>query len=287
MRLSPAVVLSAFVFAACGGGGGTDSPTVTTLALSPGSIDTLFSRGQTVQLTVQAKDAGGNVINRPSLSYNTGNANVATVSNTGLITAQGNGKTNITVASGSVSQAVEVNVRRKIVTITVSPSSRTLAPAATQALTVRAFDAQNNEVTGAGVPTFGSSNTGVATVNGTGTVTAVALGDATITATLVTVDGTRTATSAITVSNQTAPNAATVALGAQSFDPSIVDITAGGQVTWTNGSGVQHNVTFVASTIADIGNHTTGSNARTFPSAGTFDYQCTLHAGMTGSVIVH
>ena len=289
MRLSPAVVLSAFVIAACGGGGGgTDSPTVTTLALSPGSIDTLFSRGQTVQLTVQAKDAGGNIINRPSLSYSTGNQNVATVSNTGLITAQGNGKTNITVASGSVNQSVEVNVRRKVASITVTPSTRTLAPAGTQPLTVRAFDALNNEIASAGTATFGSSNTNVATVSGIGTVTAVAVGDATITATLVTVDGTRTATSAITVSNQSFPAQAAVTLTPSSFDPSIVDITAGGQVTWTNNSGnTLHNVTFASGTITDIGNHTSGSNSRTFPAAGTFNYQCTLHAGMTGSVIVH
>src|SRR5687767_11577782 len=119
MRLSHVVVISAFAVAACGGGGngGTDPPVVATLALSPGVIDTLFSRGLTVQLNVQAKDAGGNVVSNPSLSFNTGNANVATVTTSGLITGQGNGKTNITVSSGSVSQSVEVVVRRKVTSI--------------------------------------------------------------------------------------------------------------------------------------------------------------------------
>src|SRR5687768_8255717 len=148
MRLSHVVVISAFVVAACGGGGngGTDPPVVATLALSPGVIDTLFSRGMTVQLNVQAKDAAGNVINSPSLSFNTGNTGVATVSTAGLITSQGDGKTNITVASGSASQAVEVVVRRKVASITLTPATRTLAPNQTQTLTVRAFDALNNEI---------------------------------------------------------------------------------------------------------------------------------------------
>jgi len=288
MRLSASVVLCAFTVVACGGGGGgTDAPVVASLSLFPTTFDTLFSRGATAQLSVQAKDAGGNVINRPSLSFTSANNGIATVSSTGLITAQGNGKTNITVASGSVSEAVEINVRRKVTSITVTPSTRTLPPGQTQGLTVRAFDAGNNEVTGAGTPTFQSSNTSVATVSGAGTVNAVAVGDAIITATLVTVDGTRTATSAITVSNQTFPNAATVVLGASFFDPSTVDILAGGQVTWNNTSGVLHNVTFASGSIADIGQHTNGQNTRTFTNAGTYNYQCTLHAGMVGSVVVH
>jgi plastocyanin len=262
---------------------------VATLALSPGVIDTLFSRGLTVQLSVQAKDGGGNVINSPSLSFTSGNQGIATVTSAGLITAQGNGKTNITVASGSVSKSVEVNVRRKVASITVTPASATIPPSQTQALSVRAFDGLNAEITGAPVPTFGSSNEAFATVNAAGLVTAVALGSATITATMVTVDGTRTATSVITVSNQNFPSFADVTLTvSNTFTPQVVNISVGGSVTWTNNSSLTlHNVTFATLATNNIPSHTSGSNTRTFNTAGTFDYECTLHGGMTGTVIVH
>ena len=211
MRLSRAVVIGVFALAGCGGGGGgTDAPVVATLDLSPAQIDSLFSRGLTVQLTTQAKDAAGNIISRPSLTYSTGNQSVATVTSGGLITAQGDGKTNITVASGSVNDAVEVKVRRKIMTISVTPGTRTLAPAQTQLLTVQALDALANVVSGAPTATFASSSDATATVDGGGTVTAVANGTATITATMVTVARTRTATSTITVATQSFPSAATV-----------------------------------------------------------------------------
>jgi plastocyanin len=288
MRPFHAVVLCAVVATACGGGGGgTESPVVASLAISPGVIDSLFSRGLTVQLSVQAKDAAGNVINNAPLSFNSSSQSVATVSTSGLITAQGDGKANITVTSGTASKAVEVNVRRKVNSITVTPATRTVAPAGTQALVVRAFDAQNNEIASAGTPTFVSSNNAAATVNGAGVVTAVAAGTSTITATLVTVDGTRTATSVITVGAVTFPNTAAVTLGASSFDPNSVDIAQGGSVTWTNSSGQLHNIMFAAASIADVNDHSSGSNTRTFTSAGTFSYQCNIHAGMTGSVIVH
>ena len=290
MRLSRAAVICAFLAVACGGGGGdggTDPPVVATLALSPGVIDTLFSRGLTVQLIVQAKDGGGNVISNPALSFSSGSATIATVSQTGLITAQGTGKTNITVASGSVSKSVEVVVRRKVASITVTPATRTLSPNQTQVLTVVALDALSNPITGAPTPTFGSSNTAVATVDGVGTVTAVDVGTATITATVVTVDGTRTATSEITVSVQTFPTTATVTLGLSSFSPQTVDIAVNGTVTWNNTSAQLHNVMFAAATIADILDHTSGSNARTFSAVGTFGYECLHHTGMTGTVIVH
>ena len=289
MRSFRTVVLCALLAGGCGGGGGggTESPVVASLAVSPGVPDTLFSRGATVQLSVQAKDGAGNVIGNPALSFTSGNTGIATVSASGLISAQGNGKTDVAVASGSVTKSVEVVVRRKVASITVTPATRTLTPSGTQVLVVRAFDALNAEIAGGVTPTFASSNTGVATVSGTGTVTAVGIGTATITATAVTVDGTRTATAEITVGIQSFPAAADVALLGASFDPDAVHIAANGSVTWTNNSGQTHNVTFAAAGIPTIPAHSSGSSSRTFTTAGNYAYQCTLHAGMTGTVIVH
>jgi plastocyanin len=81
---------------------------------------------------------------------------------------------------------------------------------------------------------------------------------------------------------------ATVTLGGSSFVPSSVSITRNGTVTWNNTSGITHNVTFAATTGApsNIGDHSSGSNQRTFGTAGTFNYSCTLHGGMSGSVAV-
>jgi plastocyanin len=290
MRPSRALVLCAFLTAACGGGGGggTDAPVVASIALSPGAFDTLFARGATAQLTVQAKDAAGNIINRPSLSFTSGNQGIATVSSTGLITAQGNGKTSISVSSGSVSQSIDVVVRRKVASITVSPPTRSLAPTQTQLLTVRALDPLGVEIVNGVTPTFVSSNTSAATVDGNGLVTAVANGTSNITVTAVTVDGTRTATAQISVVTQTFPAAANVTLTAGSFEPDVVDIIRGGSVTWTNNSGgTLHNVTFATLTANNISAHTSGSSTRSFDNAGTFNYQCTLHPGMNGSVVVH
>jgi plastocyanin len=290
MRLSSLAGTCALLTAACGGGGGggTDAPVVATIALSPGVIDTLFSRGLTVRLIVQAKDAGGNIIGNPSLSFSSGNQGIATVSPAGVITAQGTGKTTITVASGSASQSVEVVVRRKVASITVTPSTRTMAPSQTQLLTVRAFDGLNNEITGAATPTFGSSSDASATVDASGTVTAVAIGSATITATVTTVDGTRTATSVITVNIQTFPNTADVTISNNSFTPSTVEIALNGSVTWNNTANASHNVTFATLAGHDIPTHIAGSNTRTFATAGAFAYECTIHgSAMSGTIIVH
>jgi plastocyanin len=72
-----------------------------------------------------------------------------------------------------------------------------------------------------------------------------------------------------------------------SFIPSAVILTRGGTVTWSNTSGVAHNVTFTtAGAPANIPNLLTGNATRTFPNAGTFGYRCTNHAGMEGEVTV-
>lgn len=72
------------------------------------------------------------------------------------------------------------------------------------------------------------------------------------------------------------------------FNPAGVTVARAGTVTWTNNTGVLHNVTFAPATGAptNVQSFATGSTVRSFATAGTFSYQCTNHAGMTGQVIV-
>jgi plastocyanin len=81
---------------------------------------------------------------------------------------------------------------------------------------------------------------------------------------------------------------ATVTLGAASFNPASVPLLVTGTVTFTNNSGIVHNVTFAPATgaPANIADHASGSNQRTFNTTGTFDFECTLHANMNGQVVV-
>lgn len=70
-----------------------------------------------------------------------------------------------------------------------------------------------------------------------------------------------------------------------SFSPGSVTINVGGTVTWTNKDVIAHTTT------ATGGGWNAPLNAgatfsRVFPTAGTFDYKCTIHPAMTGSVIV-
>lgn len=73
-----------------------------------------------------------------------------------------------------------------------------------------------------------------------------------------------------------------------SFSPSSATIAVTGTVTWSNGTGVDHNVNFASATGAplDIPNFSSGSQSRTFSTTGTFSYVCTNHAGMSGQIIV-
>ena len=75
-----------------------------------------------------------------------------------------------------------------------------------------------------------------------------------------------------------------------SFSPANAMVSVGGSVTWEWQPGsLPHNVTFAAvvGAPAGIGNRTSGSEARTFNTAGTFNYQCTNHIGMNGTVTVN
>ena len=271
------------IIVACGGGGTDPGPVVANMTLSPATIDSFHSAGLTQQLTVSATDADGAPISNPRVDFSTQNVAVATVSPTGLITIVGNGTTDIRATAGSVVRSVSVKVRRKVTRITLTPASTTVGVSQTRSLTLAGFDANDRAITGL-TAGFQSDNTSFVTVGGTGVVTGVALGAARVTATVTTVDGTFTAASDVTV--VTFPNTATVFLRAATFDPNVVDIIAGGTVNFSNTSGVEHNINF-SSQVANVLNHLSGTNSRTFNTPGTVTYSCNLHAGMDGSVIIH
>ena len=79
----------------------------------------------------------------------------------------------------------------------------------------------------------------------------------------------------------------TVSMVDYAFEPSAIEITVGGSVTWVNnGPDEPHTAT------ADDGSFDTGelavgaSSTGGFDQAGSFSYLCSLHPGMTGTVTV-
>lgn len=73
------------------------------------------------------------------------------------------------------------------------------------------------------------------------------------------------------------------------FTPRTVNLTVGGTVTFEFGA-VDHNLYFdnaPAGAPANITAPTSNTSlTRTFGTAGRFDYNCHLHPGMTGTIVV-
>jgi plastocyanin len=176
--------------------------------------------------------------------------------------------------------------RGVLTTVEVTPATATLftvAPGNAVKLTVVAKD-QNGQ-TMVGTPSFSSDNATIADVSNAGTITAVAAGTAQITAS-VTIDGvTKFGTNTVTA--QVAPLNVTVSAPGYVFQPTTVDVRAGGTVTWTFQS-TPHQVDFTTpGAPADIPEFQNGSVSRTFPiGSSSLQYQCS-GPGMSGFVRVH
>jgi uncharacterized protein YjdB len=166
---------------------------VASIELKPGT-QTLVE-GQTAQLQAQPLDADGNPLVGRVILWFTNNASVATVTASGLVSAQAQGSAIITATTEgkSATTAVTVNPRAPNAVI-VTPAQLLLQEGNTAPLTVQVLDG-----TGVAIPnsvvTFTTSDAAIATVSSAGVVSGIAPGEATISAT----SGGKTGTAIVTV----------------------------------------------------------------------------------------
>lgn len=164
------------------------------VSVSPGSL--MIDNGQTS--TIVASVSPVNATNK-AVVWSSDNTSVATVNSNGVVTAVSPGSAQITVTTtdgGFTAIAmITVNAAAPVSAtgVSVSPSSRTISVGQSSQLTATVLpsNASNKNVT------WSSSNSSVATVSSNGTVNAISQGSASITVT--TVDGSFTASSAVTV----------------------------------------------------------------------------------------
>ena len=213
---------SATITATAGSASGSATVTVaqevSAVAVAPAET-TIAALGDTLRLTAEALDANGNAVAGSEFSWESGDAAVATVDASGLVTAVANGDATITATSGSVSGNATVTVAQEASTVTVTPTEASIAALGdTLRLAAEALDANGNAVAGSEF-SWESSDAAVATVDASGLVRGAGEGTATITATAGDVSG----TSEITVVNP--DRAALVALYNATDGPKWVDNT--------------------------------------------------------------
>jgi uncharacterized protein YjdB len=154
---------------------------VASVSVTPAAASVLT--GQTVQLAATPKDANGNPLGGRVVTWSSDNTTIATVSASGLVTANAVGSATITATSEGQSGASAITVSTvPVASVAVSPATASLSVGQTALLTATPKDANGNPLTGRAV-TWSTDNGSVATVSGTGLVTAAGAGSATITAT--------------------------------------------------------------------------------------------------------
>ncbi|HUQ80387.1 MAG TPA: Ig-like domain-containing protein [Gemmatimonadaceae bacterium] len=243
--VSPAGVVTAVgpgtatITATSEGRNGTASVTVTavpvaSVAVSPTTAS--LTTGGTQQITATPRDAAGNALTGRAVTWQTSNANVATVTQAGLITAVGVGSANVTATSEGRVGTVSVTVTSPpVASVAVTPTSASVNVAATTTLSAVVRDANGAVVAGAPI-TWSSDKPQTAAVSQTGVVTGLLPGTATITAT----SGGRSGTATITVS--IAP-VATVTVTPSSLNLRDKDNQRTGQLTATTRDALGNVVT--------------------------------------------
>ncbi|MFC1660046.1 Ig-like domain-containing protein [Gemmatimonadota bacterium] len=157
----------------------TAEPEITSVTATPSSL-TFAALGETAPISVTARNASGSIVNDPSLAWQSLLPSVATVDESGLVTATGVGTTQIVVRASccEASDTVSVSVSPAIHQVTATPSSLSFTALgdATQ------LEAEARDGSGAVVPgtswVWQSLDPSVVDVSDSGLVTAQGAGTA-------------------------------------------------------------------------------------------------------------
>ncbi|MDQ2890432.1 MAG: Ig-like domain-containing protein [Gemmatimonadota bacterium] len=172
---------------------------VASVAVSPPTASVIV--GGNVTLSATLRDANGATLSGRTVTWSSSAAQVATVSNTGVVTAVATGTATITATSEGKSGTAVVTVQPPpppaAAVVRVTPSTLSLHRNQFATLTAQVLDASGNVLTGRTI-TWSSSNAATVSVTPSGQ-TAIALasnhvGTVTITATCSGVNGTATVT---------------------------------------------------------------------------------------------
>ena len=167
---------------------------VSSVSISPTSATMSIGTSRQFSASVYPSNA-----TNKSVTWSTSNSSIATVNQSGYVTAKAAGSATIYVraSDGGYTASAHVTVRSNVTGVSVSPTSMTLTTGQSRQLTatVKPSNATNKNVT------WSSSNSSVASVSGSGYVTARGTGTATIT--VRTQEGGYTATCRVTVNSST------------------------------------------------------------------------------------
>jgi uncharacterized protein YjdB len=247
-----AIVLSCLLATcACAGGGsgnGGGNPKLASIKVSAANANPIV--GDTDQLTATGKFNDGSTQDLTSaVTWTTSPAGLATVGAGGVLTAQASGAVSVTASMGGVSGSANVTIAPKLVSIAITPASRTIAASTKQQFIATGTYSDNSTQPITGSVSWSSSNTGVATISDTiptkGLALGVSAGTTNITATSGTITSPAavlTVTSASATSLAISPDPASMALDvSQQFtatatfsDGTTQDVT--NVSTWTSGS---------------------------------------------------
>ncbi len=237
---------TAVITARSGAVQGSSTVTVTAVAVRELQVtpsNTTLTEGLTQQLTataVLADNSNQNVTDQAT--WTSSAPNVATVTNTGLVTAGSPGNATIRASFGGREASAVISVNPTLVRLELSPTNLTLPVGISQSVRATGIFSNNSTQDLSSTVTWSSANPATATVSSTGEVSGVAAGTTNVTATADNV----TATAAVRVEPlqltrlSITPPSATVAKGAtQAFNAtgtfsnnSTRDVTD--EVTWTS-----------------------------------------------------
>ena len=155
-----------------------------TISITPAEV-TFAAIDDVVQLSAEVRNQAGEVVTSAVVRWSSGNPSVASVDDSGLVTAGGSGTTTVRARSGREAAEARVTVMQVPTGLGVSPPTLAFSRIGDAVqLTAHFTDANGHAIPGAVSAAWSSADTSVATVDSTGLVTAMRNGSTAVTALL-------------------------------------------------------------------------------------------------------